>query len=152
MCISVQVASATSSRSSSSHYLSMLKVPNIILLTTSSIIWDKLIPLWLLTWLRLLSFGMGTRLLSDHWFGLSRVIRSLFAYWRTVSFKSQYFKTSGGIPAGPAALPVLMFFFVVLYSSMVNGVSSIGRLWNICFTFSSFLSADNSPPSKLLKW
>ena len=57
-----------------------LKFPNIILLTTSSIIWDKLVPLWLLTWLRLPTFDVGTRLLSDHWFGLSRFIRSLFAY------------------------------------------------------------------------
>ena len=152
MCSSVQVASATSGRSSSSHHSSVLKVPNIILLTTSSIIWDKLVPLWLLTWLRLPSFGMGTRLLSDHWFGLSRVIRSLFAYWRTVSFKSQYFKTSRGTTSGPAALHVLVFFIAGLYSSMVNGLSSIGRFWNICFTFSSFSFAYNSPPSKLLKW
>ena len=60
---------------------------------------------------------MGTRLLSDHWFGLSRFIRGLFAYWRTVSFKSEYFKTSRGIPSGPAVLPVLIFFFAGLYSS-----------------------------------
>ena len=52
------------------------------------------------------------------------------------------------IPFGPAVLPAFMFFLSAFYSSMANGSSSIGRF---CFTLSSLLSADISPPSKLLK-
>jgi len=38
-----------------------------------------------------------------------------------MSSKSAYLNASGGIPSGPAALPVIIFFLTFWYSSNVKG-------------------------------
>ena len=61
-------------------------------------------------------------------------------------------RRGGKITSGPASLLVLMFFFTALNSSIGNRLWSIATFWNICFTLSSLLSAENSASRKLLKW
>ena len=67
----------------------------------------------------------------SHCDGISCRVSILLENSSMMSSKVPYFRISGAIPSGPAALPSIRFSFTLLYSSFVKGPVCIARILSL---------------------
>ena len=80
---------------------------------------------------RLPDLGNGTMLHFSHCDGISCHVSIFLEISSMMSSKFPYFRISGEIPSGPAALRSIRFSFSLLYSSFVKGPVCIVRILSL---------------------